>query len=249
MLPKEVLDQKETIKDFLKNLGIPVERIKDETLLLQTFVHKSFAADYKQMLLHNERLEFLGDGILSAVTNKLLFINYPNYSEADLTLYKIALVREETLAEVAKEIELDKYIFVSKGEEKMQWRKKNAILSDCLESLLGFLYIDLWNEEVESFITKYIFSKIWNISKDPVKSYKTMIQEYVQKEYKELPVYKDTEHEIDTKGNPITYLSEIYVWTQKVAEWLGSNKKKAQEEAAKKYYGTIKSNQDISTKS
>ncbi|AHB41800.1 hypothetical protein P148_SR1C00001G1021 [candidate division SR1 bacterium RAAC1_SR1_1] len=240
MLPKEVLEQKESIKGFLKNLGIPVEKIKDETLFFQTFVHKSFAADYKQMLLHNERLEFLGDGILSAVTNKLLFINYPEYSEADLTLYKIALVREETLAEVAKEIDLDKYIFVSKGEEKMQGRKKNAILSDCLESLLGFLYVELGNEVVEAFITKYIFSKIGTISKDPVKSYKTMIQEYVQKEYKELPIYKDNEYSVDEKGNPITYQSEIYVGDKKVAEGLGSNKKKAQEDAAKKYYGTIK---------
>lgn len=124
MLTKEVLDQKQKIKDFLKTLNISVEKIQNEDLMIQTFVHKSFAADYKQMLDHNERLEFLWDGILSAITNKLLYINYPNYSESDLTLYKIALVREETLAEVAKEIGLDKYIFVSKWEEKMEWRKK-----------------------------------------------------------------------------------------------------------------------------
>lgn len=238
MLPKEVLDKKQDIKDFLKNLNIPIEKIKDETLLVQSFVHKSFAADYKQMLLHNERLEFLGDWILSAITNKLLFIHYPEYSESFLTLYKIALVREETLAEVAKDIGLDKYIFVSKGEERMQWRNKNAILSDCLESLLGFLYLDLGDEITEKFINTYIFSKISTISKDPVKSYKTMVQEFVQKEYKELPVYKDIEHEVDWKENVIQYLSEIYVWNQKVSEWLGTNKKKAQEEAAKKYYNT-----------
>lgn len=239
MLPKEVLNQKQNIKDFLKNLQIPVENIQDENFLLQTFVHKSFAADYKQMLLHNERLEFLGDGILSAIINKLLFITYPEYNESDLTLYKIALVREETLAEVAREIELDKYIFVSKGEEKMQWRKKNAILSDCLESLLGFLYLDLWNDVVELFIKTYIFNKITTISKDPVKSYKTMVQEYVQKEYKELPLYKDNEHIVDEKTNNITYRSEIYLWNDCVAEWFGPNKKKAQEAAAKNYYTSI----------
>lgn len=240
MLPKEVLEKRQAIKEFLKNLNIPIEKINDENLLMQAFVHKSFAADYKQMLLHNERLEFLGDGVLSAITNKLLFINYPEYSEAELTLYKIALVREETLAEVAREIDLDKYIFVSKWEEKMQWRKKNAILSDCLESLLGFLYIDLGNDIVEHFITTHIFSKISTISKDPVKSYKTMVQEYVQKEFKELPIYKDSDHEIDWKGNTTIYRSEISIWVKKVAEWFGSNKKKAQEEAAKNYYTSIK---------
>jgi len=239
MLPKEVLDKKQSIKDFLQNLDIPVNQIKDENLLMQTFVHKSFAADYKKMLLHNERLEFLWDWILSAVTNKLLFIEYPEYNESDLTLYKIALVREETLAEVAKKISLDKYIFVSKGEEKMQWRKKNAILSDCLESLLWFLYLDLWVEIVEKFIKQNIFNKIKTISKEPVKSYKTMTQEYLQKEYKELPRYIDIEYQKDEKWNTSKYLSEIYVWDQKVSEWFGPNKKKAQEDAAKNYYNSI----------
>ena len=64
MLPQEVINKKQGIKDFLKSLHIPVEKIQNEDLLVQTFVHKSFAADYKHMLLHNERLEFLGDGIL-----------------------------------------------------------------------------------------------------------------------------------------------------------------------------------------
>lgn len=246
MLPKEVLDQKQQIKDFLKNLDIPVEKIKNEDLMMQAFVHKSFAADYKQMLDHNERLEFLGDGILSAIINKILFIQYPEYSEADLTLYKIALVREETLAEVAREIKLDNYIFVSKGEERMQWRKKNAILSDCLESLLGFLYLDIGNEETEKFITTYIFSKISTISKEPVKSYKTMVQEHLQKEYKELPVYKDTEYEVDEKWNTIMYMSEIYIGDQKLGQGFGTNKKKAQEEAAKNYYTTNLSWKEVS---
>ncbi len=246
MLPKEVIQEQQNIKNFLKNLGVSVENIKDEYLMAQTFVHKSFAADYKQMLDHNERLEFLWDGILSAITNKLLFINYPNYSESDLTLYKIALVREETLAEVAKEIGLDKYIFVSKWEERMQWRKKNAILSDCLESLLGFLYLDIWSEETEKFITTYIFNKISTISKEPVKSYKTMVQEYLQKEYKELPIYKDIEHKVDEKWNVEIYMSEIYLWNQKLAQWFGTNKKKAQEDAAKIYYITTPSWKQLS---
>jgi len=61
MLPKEVIQEQQNIKDFLKNLGVPVEKIKNDYLMVQTFVHKSFAADYKNMLDHNERLEFLGD--------------------------------------------------------------------------------------------------------------------------------------------------------------------------------------------
>jgi len=78
------------------------------------FVHKSFAADYKDIFTHNERLEFVGDGVLGAVINKLLFINHQQMTEADLTLYKIALVREEILAEIARDIKLNEILFISK---------------------------------------------------------------------------------------------------------------------------------------
>jgi ribonuclease-3 len=110
---------------------------------LQTFIHKSFAADYKDIIYHNERLEFVGDGILGAVINKLLFLDHPEMPESELTLYKIALVREEILAEVARDIKLDEMLFISKGEEKTQGRKKDSILSDGVEALIGFLYIEL----------------------------------------------------------------------------------------------------------
>lgn len=239
MLPKEVYAKKWDLLKYIHSLDISEDKIQNQDLFLQVFVHKSFAADYKHMMDHNERLEFLGDGILGAVINKLLFINYPDLAESELTLYKIALVREENLAEVAREIHLDKQIFISRGEEKMEWRKKNAILADCLEAMIGFLYIDLWNEVTEIFIQKKIYSKLITISKENVKSYKTITQEIVQKNYKELPVYKDTEFKKDQKGNITEYKSEIFILGEKKSEWYGPNKKKAQEEAAKNYCNTF----------
>lgn len=239
MLPKEVLDKRQDILEYAKNVGIPLDKVQNEHLLLQVFVHKSFAADYKQITDHNERLEFLWDGILWAVINKLLFVNYPERDESDLTLYKIALVREETLAMVARNIGLYDHIFISRGEEKMQGRQKNAILADCVEALIGYIYVDIGIEQTESFITKYIYSQIDTISKDPVKSYKTMVQELVQKKYKQLPVYKDSEDVKDDKGNTIQYKSDLYVVEKLVWSGLWINKKKAQEEAAKAYYLSV----------
>ena len=233
---KTVQAQKSTILAYLKNLWIAVDQIKDQKILLQAFVHKSFAADYKDAEGHNERLEFLGDGILGAIVNKLLFSHHPEMSEAELTLYKIALVREEILAEVARDIHLDKMLFISHGEERTEGRKKDSILSDGLESLIWFLYIDLGVPETEKFITTYIYSKLGKIQKNPVKSYKTLIQELIQKEYKTIPEYKDIEEEIDDKKNVTQYRSEIRLNDKKQSEWFGPNKKKAQEEAAKNYY-------------
>lgn len=207
--------------------------------MMLAFVHKSFAADYKDVFTHNERLEFVGDGILGAVINKLLFVNHQDMAESDLTLYKIALVREEILAEIARDIKLNEIVFISNGEEKTQWRQKDSILSDALEALIWYLYIDLGIEATEQFITTHIYTKLEQIEKNPVKSYKTMIQEIVQKEHKVVPEYRDIEHVSDEKGNVTEYKSEIYVVGKKVSEWFGSNKKKAQEDAAKKFYETI----------
>lgn len=239
MLPELIINSKDKIIEYIKGLWVDTKKIKDTDLLLQVFIHKSFSADYKNIYAHNERLEFLWDGILGAITNKLLFLKHPEMPESELTLYKIALVREENLADVAREIGLGNMIFLSKGEEKMDGRKKDSIISDCLESLLWYMYIDLGVEETEKFIERHVYSKIDSIKKEPIKSYKTMVQELVQKGHKTLPEYKDIEHIKDEKDNVTEYKTEIYVLGEKKAEGFGVNKKKAQEEAAKAYYNEI----------
>ncbi len=235
----QVLKKKKDIIGYLATLWIPTKQIQDEELMMLAFVHKSYAADYKDVFTHNERLEFVGDGILGAIINKLLFINHQQMAESDLTLYKIALVREEILAEIAKDIKLNEMVFISKWEEKTQGRQKDSILSDALEALIWYLYIDLGIDVTEQFIKTHIYTKLEQIEKNPVKSYKTMIQEIVQKAHKVVPEYKDIEHKVDEKWNVTEYKSEIYIIGKKISEWLGSNKKKAQEEAAKKCFETI----------
>jgi len=198
MLHADVLASEKKLLDFLLDLGIPVESLKHPEVVLQAFVHKSFTADYKEDYVHNERLEFLGDGILGAVVNKLLYINFPDLPESRLTLYKIALVREETLAEVARDIVLGKEIFISHGEEKMQGRDKDSILSDTLEAVIGSLYLGLGWQAAEFFVEKYVYTKLSKIMEAPVKSYKTMAQEIAQKQFKTIPEYRDSEHKISS---------------------------------------------------
>lgn len=118
MFPAFVTGKLEECIAFLKTLDINIAEIDDTDLLLTAFVHKSYAADFRDPLPHNERLEFIGDAILGAVVNVNLYKDFPNESESTLTLYKIALVRAETLAEVAKEIGLDQVIFLGNGELK-----------------------------------------------------------------------------------------------------------------------------------
>ena len=236
LVPEEVRKQEKVLREYVKWLWINESQIKNVDLFLVAFMHKSYAADFKVITSHNERLEFLGDSILWACVAKLLFINHPEMAESTMTLYKIALVREETLAEAAKKIWLNQQLFISKWEENNNWREKETILWDAFEALLWYLYIDFWPDEVLKFVEKYLYPFMATISTHPVKSYKTLVQEIVQKDTKQIPEYRESEEEVDEKWNVLMYKSEIYINDVKVAEWLWVNKKKAQEAAAQQYY-------------
>jgi len=148
----------------------------------------------------------------------MLYKNFPTENEDQLTLYKIALIREETLAATAKDIQLDQQIFISNGEEKTEGRKKSAILADCLEALIGYIYIDQGYEAAELFVKQYVYSKIENIEDYiPVKSYKSRVQEMIQKEHKVLPNYVDTEDKVDETGNVLVYKADLYLENQLLA--------------------------------
>lgn len=240
LVPEEVRKSEKQLREFVKGLWIDETKIKNVDLFLVAFMHKSYAADFKVITSHNERLEFLWDSILWACVAKLLFINHPEMAESTMTLYKIALVREETLAEAAKKIWLNQQLFISKWEENNNWREKETILWDAFEALLWYLYIDFWPDEVLNFVEKYLYPFMDSISTHPVKSYKTLVQELVQRDTKQIPEYRETEEEVDEKWNVLLYKSEIYVNNEKAAEWTWVNKKKAQEAAAQQYYQLYK---------
>lgn len=106
-------------------------------------MHKSYASDFKEVYDHNERLEFVGDSMLGSVIAKKLFLDFSSMQESTMTLYKIALVREETLCTVAKKIGLPQQLFISKGEERNGGREKASITSDAMEALIGYLALDM----------------------------------------------------------------------------------------------------------
>lgn len=240
-LPPNILDKQESIYSFLESIGISREQVKQPEIMMNAFIHKSYAADYAGDFAHNERLEFLGDAILSAIIAKLLFQQYPNSAESDLTLYKIALVRAENLAEVAIDIGLDKVIFLGNGEERNNGRAKITILCDCLEALLGYLYIDCGTDTVEILIEKYILGKLSAHTEHSVKSYKSHLQELIQKNHKITPTYTEKEIWKEPGTNDIIYESIVSMWDEQL--WIGTwtNKKKAQEQAAKHWYEKLTS--------
>jgi ribonuclease-3 len=235
MLNKHVLNHKKIVTDFLTSIGIDVNMIGDEKMMLTAFVHKSFASDFNEPIEDHERLEFLGDSVLSLVVNTYLFHDFPEDTEAHLTMRKISLVRQEHLTQVAHHIGLDQIILVGRWEEKMWGRQKDSVLTDSLEALIGRMYIDLGLEVVTMFVKKYIYRDIGHGDLG-LKSYKSLIQEYFQKKHCNPPVYADQACETDQYGNITMFESKISCDNQVWPTGRGTNKKKAQEHAAKLRY-------------
>ncbi len=164
---------------------------------------------------------------------------FPDLAESSLTLYKIALVREETLARVARNLGLFQLILVSRGEEKVGGRDKDVILADCLEAFLGFLFLEFSFDVTLSFVEKHIFPLVHDLNNIAPKSAKTLLQEWTQAEHKEIPHYVDIVAKMDEKGNALEYSSQVYVREKLIAEGFGPNKKKAQENAAAQAYSLL----------
>jgi len=220
---------------YVKSLWIDLWDNFDVELLKRSFTHKSFSNDVHKVIDSNERLEFLWDAILWFIVADMLYHEKIPLGEDMMSLYKIALVNEKILAQVAREINAGDYIFLWLWELNSDWKNKDSVLSDFIEALIAYIYIDLWEQSARDFIKNYIYSKFEKIRKSGnVKSPKSMLQEYLQNKYKLIPIYVDIEEEVDEKWNVTKYKSEVYLEDELLAEGFWPNKKKAQTEAAKK---------------
>jgi len=218
---------------YVKSLWVDLGENYNINLLKRAFTHKSFSNDVHKQLESNERLEFLWDAILGFIVADMLYHETIPMGEDMMSLYKIALVNEKILAEVAREINAGEYIFLWLWELNSDWKNKDSVLSDFIEALIAYLYIDLWEQQARNFIEKYIYSKFDKIRESwNVKSPKSTLQEYLQNKHKLIPKYVDYEEEVDEKWNVTKYRSEVYLEDELLAEWFGPNKKKAQTDAA-----------------
>ena len=161
---------------------------KNKALLDLAFTHSSYSK------INNERLEFLGDSVLNLVITKYLFENYPELDEGKMSRVRSNLVNQETLSSLSKNLELQKNIKLSAGEEKTNGREKKSILSNTFEALIGAIYLDSNLDEVFNYIKNIYGDLLTNANliknnKDP----KSLLQEYCQGKFLPLPNYNTTE--------------------------------------------------------
>ena len=212
-------------EEFQKIIGY---RFQNTKLLQQALTHSSYANEKHMKHADNERLEFLGDAVLELVSSEFLFSNYPEMSEGDLTKLRASLVCEPTLAGCTASIQLGGFIRLGKGEDQTGGRERKSILSDALEALIGAIYLDGGFTSAKEFVLKYILTDIEH--KQLFYDSKTILQEYVQGNYKETLNYRLTEESGPDHNK--NFAVEARIGEKVIGRGSGRTKKAAEQEAA-----------------
>ncbi len=206
---------------------------KNKALLEHVFVHRSYLNEHKEKkMASNEKLEFLGDSVLSLVTSGYLYHTYPTFAEGQYTDIKSAIVRTSSLAAAAARLALGEYLYLSRGEDKSGGRSNKNILADCFEALIAAIFLDQGYPKAEAFIKKHLFGPLVHavVSKKSYVSAKTQLQEIVQLRHKATPAYRVLEEEGPEHKRIFTV--GVFLQGKKVAEARGASKKEAEEVAA-----------------
>lgn len=205
---------------------------KNKNLLYLAFVHRSFVNENKKVIsTHNERLEFLGDAVLSLTISEYLYKRFPNASEGQLSFYRSQIVDSNSCALYIQKLGIKDFVLLGKGEKQTEDRGRNSILADLFEAVVGAIYLDVGIDEARDFIFKNLEESINEFLLNPSRNYKAELQCYCQKKYSAQPVY-----EIVSESGPEhskTFVVEAKVNDISFAKGQGSSKKEAEQEAAK----------------
>lgn len=210
-----------------KAIGV---HFRKKDLLLQALVHRS-AVKESQAYGHNERLEFLGDAVLELIATEYLFQNSTK-SEGELTNWRSALVQGDHLADVARDLNLGEYLFMSRGEEASGGRTKQSTLANVVEALIGAIYLDKGIDVARQFCADFILHDLQDLlAQGKHRDEKSVFQENAQEKLGVTPHYKVVSEEGPDHDKQFT--SAVFIGDEKVAEGQGNSKQKAEQAAAK----------------
>jgi ribonuclease-3 len=209
-------------------------KFKKEDFLKEALTHRSYLNENPSWRFsHNERLEFLGDAVLELIVTEILFAKYPNYDEGRLTSFRAALVNYQMLAEISKNMNLEDFLLLSKGESKDTGRARDVILANAIEALIGAIYLDGGYEKVKSFVEKFVMIELEEVvTKELYRDAKSLLQEKTQASLKITPIYKVLSEE--GPDHKKTFNVGVYLENKLIAMGQGPSKQDAEVEAAKK---------------
>lgn len=216
------------MKDLQKAIGY---QFKNEALLQNALTHSSFAHERKQPESCNERLEFLGDSVLSIAVSDYLYHHFPDLPEGELTRIRAASVCEKALFGFAKAIGLGEHLLLSRGEQNTGGRNRPSILADAFEALIAAIYLDGGMEPARAFILSHVIPTLDNHRRAAFKDYKTMLQEVIQQNPEDRLTYLLVEESGPDHDKVFKY--EVHINSNLVGTGMGRSKKEAEQAAAK----------------
>ena len=219
-----------TIDELEKKIGI---EFKDHNLIETVFVHRSYLNEHRSLNLeHNERLEFLGDAVLELCATEYLFRTFPDKAEGEMTNWRSALVKGESLSAESKRLGINDLLKTSRGESKNTGKARDLLLANAFEALIGAIYLDQGYDQAAGFVEANVLYKLPEILKeglyyDPKSKFQEMSQEMLGI----TPTY-----ELISESGPDhakTFITGAYLGNEKVGEGSGASKQRSQSEAAK----------------
>lgn len=205
----------------------------DPSLLERAFTHRSYLNEAgNEELLHNERLEFLGDAVLELVVTQYLFAEYPHRPEGELTAIRAALVNTQMIGQAGRENHLNDFLRLSKGEAKDTGRARLFILANTYEAVIGAIYLDQGFESAYTFVENTILDKAAEIVENNLwQDAKSLFQEQAQAKVGITPTYETLSE--NGPDHDKVFTVGVFLENEKVAEGAGKSKQDAEQEAAR----------------
>jgi ribonuclease-3 len=206
---------------------------RDPALLREALSHSSYANEHRAAHLNsNERLEFLGDSVLGFVTAEFLFRQHPDLPEGDLTRIRAALVCEQSLYEVARKLDLGRYLRLGRGEEAGGGRERTSILADATEAVFAAVYLDGGIDAATALIHRCLLdAEREEAVEERRRDYKTALQELIQRHADQVLTYQMVGEQ--GPDHDKTFVAEVQLNGSAVGTGSGHSKKEAEQAAAK----------------
>ncbi len=207
-------------------------KFKNIGLLENALVHSSYANEMKGAMHSNERLEFLGDSVLSIIVSEHIYKKYPDMPEGELTRLRASLVCEKSLCAFSRELCIGDYLKLGKGEDKNGGRERDSILADAFEAVLAAIYLDGGMDAARKHVTATVLRALkHHCDEDAFKDYKTNLQEIIQRNPEENVTYV-----LISESGPDhdkSFTVEVRLNSNTIGSGVGKSKKQAEQMAAK----------------
>ncbi len=216
------------MKELENKLGYT---FKNKALLLNALTHSSYANEAHDGTSSNERLEFLGDSVLSVIVSDYIYKQFSKKPEGELTKTRASLVCEKSLCGFSRELDLGSFMLLGKGEDKGGGRERDSILADAFEAVLAAIYLDGGIENARKLVMRFILNELDHTEDEVFKDYKTALQEIIQRNPEESVTYILT-RESGPDHNKL-FEVEVHLNSNVIGRGTGKSKKQAEQMAAK----------------